>query len=220
MSPWHCEGCGCEVIGKIRRGRCEKCYRKHLQELRQLGEDGNAGRRTYQPSKPRRPQQARRTSSLIERAFRQATPGWGGCILYTGRIDAEGYARIKDGRRQKRAHRAVYLQFVGPVPDGMMLDHLCHSSDIECPGGSTCLHRRCINPFHLEPVTPAENNMRGRSLTAQNRLKTHCAQGHPFTPENTRLMKRLRADGTPQRHCRACARIATREWGRRARKRR
>jgi hypothetical protein len=117
-------------------------------------------------------------------------------------------------------HRQVYMNLVGPIPAGMVLDHTCHSSDADCPGGKACLHRRCVNPNHLEPVTPAENNMRGRSLTAANFLKTHCVNGHPFTPENTRPHKKLRIDGLPQRYCRQCGRDAARESSRRKRKRR
>jgi len=215
MTAWRCEGCGNEVIGKIRRGRCDPCYRKLLKALRAAGTDKLDAPRKYRSA--RRP--ARRLP-VTERIFQRTTPGWGGCVIFTGPLNGDNYGRIKIAGQMLNAHRQLYLDAVGPVPDGMMLDHTCHSSDAECPGGKECLHRRCVNPNHLEPVTAAENNMRGRSLTAQNFLKTHCDQGHEFTPENTKPVKRLRIDGTPQRHCRTCAREATQRWRRRTRKRR
>lgn len=90
-----------------------------------------------------------------------------GCHLWTGSIHRTGYGRItvKDaetGRwRPELAHRVAYEEYVGPIPDGLVLDHTCHDP-ASCRGGWSCLHRRCINPAHLEPVTPHENLMRGR----------------------------------------------------------
>ncbi|MCX4596173.1 HNH endonuclease [Streptomyces sp. NBC_01549] len=158
--------------------------------------------------------------TVVDRIFRHTTPGWGGCVLYTGHLSAQGYGVSTVAGQPAGAHRLVYLSLVGEIPDGLMLDHVCHSSDADCVGGPTCIHRRCVNPNHLEPVTPAENNMRGRSRSAENFLKTHCMHGHPFTPENTQLLKRLRHDGQPQRRCRECRRIANRKWARGTRKQR
>lgn len=213
MSAWHCEDCGREVIGKIRRGRCQPCYRKHLSQVRESGSDNSAPARKYRPRRsPRNPIPA------AERVFRRTVPGWGGCVLYAGAINVDGYGLASRNGRLMGAHRLVYLDLVGEIPQGHMLDHICHSSDASCPGGSTCLHRRCVNPNHLEPVTPAENTMRGRSRSAENFLKTECMHGHPFTPENTQLLKRLRHDGRPQRRCRECRRIANRKWANGTRK--
>lgn len=79
-----------------------------------------------------------------------------GCWLWTAALD-EGYGVATVGRKTKRAHRLVYEELVGPIPKGLVIDHLCHAEDSSCPGGSSCLHRRCVRPAHLEPVTRSEN---------------------------------------------------------------
>jgi len=85
--------------------------------------------------------------------------------------------------RNEPAHRAVYRTMVGPIPDGLHIDHLCRN-------------RRCVNPSHLEPVTQKVNSERGffGSLT-------ECHRGHPFDEINTYY----RSDSG--RNCRECARI-------------
>lgn len=107
------------------------------------------------------------------------------CWLWTGQLDAKGYGRISAGspRRKVLAHRVAYELFIGPIPDGLPLDHLCRI-------------RRCVNPRHLEPVTQLENMRRTR--------RTHCRQGHPLTPENT-----LHSLG--HRRCRRCNVTSSRE---------
>lgn len=104
-----------------------------------------------------------------------------GCRLATGRLDADGYAY--HGRT--RGHIAAWEAVNGPVPDGLVLDHLCRV-------------RRCQAPHHLEAVTQSENELRKR--WAYRARRTHCAKGHPLThalvtPEGGRL-------------CRTCHRAA------------
>lgn len=95
------------------------------------------------------------------------------------------------------AHRTVYLAAGGIIPPGLDLDHLCRN-------------RRCVRPAHMEPVTRAENLSRSGRVGKWNTRKTHCAQGHEFTPDNTY------ADPRGWRGCATCRQ----ESSRRAAKRR
>ena len=125
------------------------------------------------------------------------------CWLWTGKPEAHGYGRLSIGRVdgkpvRMQAHRFAYELTVGPVPDGMVLDHLCRV-------------RLCVNPEHLEPVTVQENNRRGlaRILNRENHqtAKTHCPQGHPYDEANTYV------DPDGGRRCRACHRERMRHRG-------
>jgi hypothetical protein len=80
-------------------------------------------------------------------------------------------------------HRIAYTEYVGPIAEGFTVDHLCHDPE-QCPGGKTCPHRRCTNPSHLGLKTRGDNARRANNANAR---KTHCKQGHKFTPENTRF---------------------------------
>ena len=90
-----------------------------------------------------------------------------GCWLWTGALTRGGYGQIGvwfgGVMRPRRAHRVAYECYIGPIPDGLELDHLCRV-------------RTCVNPRHLEPVTHAVNVARGGHA-----LKTHAPCGHPYT---------------------------------------
>jgi hypothetical protein len=122
------------------------------------------------------------------------------CWLWTGGIKPEGYGDIWWHGAMRRAHRVSYELLVGPIPDGLELDHLCHSRDRTCNAGNNCTHRKCVNPAHLEAVTSQVNVSRSLSPPALNAAKTECVHGHPFDDGNTRI----RRDGT--RACRQCDR--------------
>jgi hypothetical protein len=132
-----------------------------------------------------------------------------GCWPWQGNINDSGYGRRRVGTPGIlwRAHVLVYVELVGPIPDGFELDHTCHTNDPACPGGRMCLHRRCVRPVHLEPVTPGENWLRGRSLSRQAMDVTHCPQGHPYSLENTYLHQ---GRGRLYRRCRICIRASNR----------
>lgn len=129
-----------------------------------------------------------------ERFMEKVVPLPNGCWLWDRAMQSRGYGSFSFGGRGKSvlAHRWSYEHYVGPIPLGFELDHVCHSNDLTCPGGK-CIHRLCVNPAHLEPVTARVNNRRG--VRAR---RTECTNGHPYTPENT-ITKR---NGT--RNCRSC----------------
>lgn len=99
--------------------------------------------------------------------------GPGGCWLWTANLSGGGYGNFHLDGRERVAHRLAYEWLVGPIPEGLDLDHLCRV-------------RRCVNPAHLEPVTRRENVLRSPiAIAAQHARKTHCPAGHEYTPENT-----------------------------------
>lgn len=118
-----------------------------------------------------------------------------GCWIWQGWKNPEGYgsATVRGtsaGRKTRLAHRAIYEILVGPISDGLQIDHLCST-------------RSCVNPAHLEPVTARENTLRSNAPTAINARKTHCPKGHPYDEANTYVWKR---GGSTHRRCKACHR--------------
>lgn len=137
----------------------------------------------------------------IDKLMARVTVVAGTCHPWTGCLTEKGYGTISIDGSQRYAHRVAYELLVGPIPDGLHIDHTCHTNDQTCQGGPTCLHRRCCNPEHLEPVAPAENTRRG--VLAR---RTHCPQGHPYDEENTFRKRGPRS----KRECRECARERSR----------
>lgn len=134
-------------------------------------------------------------------------PTESGCHPWLGYIrHGYGHFTVDAQHGGLAAYRVAYELFVGPIPKGMTVDHACHSADMSCPGGPSCLHRRCVNPAHLELVTLAENKARGRSPAAINARKDRCFRGHLFNEENTHYPP------SGGRSCRACNRLEKREF--------
>ncbi len=106
------------------------------------------------------------------------------CVLFTGKLSPEGYGRLG----KLYAHRVAYEGKYGIIPAGHHLHHKCEV-------------RACINPDHLEPITPREHLLQHDSACMTNGKKTHCPHDHEYTPENT---YRDKVNG---RKCRACHRI-------------
>lgn len=119
------------------------------------------------------------------------------CWGWRGWINKRGYAyfhrRREDGSFITcKAYRWSYEHYVGPIPEGMEIDHLCRNTG-------------CVNPAHLEPVTRRENVLRSPDTISGAAIrKTECKRGHPFDEENTAYNKH------GHRHCKTCQREATR----------
>lgn len=135
----------------------------------------------------------RRTIPLAVRFWAKVdkTPG---CWFWTGAKTRDGYGAINVDGRAVRAHRLAYETVIGPIPEGLVIDHACRN-------------RACVNPNHLEPVTARENLLRGEGLPAVRARQVECKNGHPFDEANTRVQQGSRA-GT--RRCRTCHREAKR----------
>jgi hypothetical protein len=114
------------------------------------------------------------------------------CLVWTGSLYKSGYGKLSTGHRgQCYAHRYAWSRVQGPIPDGLVLDHLCRN-------------RRCCNVAHLELVTNAENIRRGRNLQSK---KDYCKRGHPLHGDNVRVEK------TGRRTCRTCERLRQQKGG-------
>jgi hypothetical protein len=129
----------------------------------------------------------------------------GSCWRWLAGKDSAGYGTFKLSGRQLGAHRVAFELVRGPIPEGMHLDHLCRNPS-------------CVNPAHLDPVTPGENIRRGLvSLLAKesnnggrfHAAKTHCPNGHAYDMVNSH----------GRRGCRTCRRVIDAKNHREARRR-
>ena len=108
-----------------------------------------------------------------------------GCWRFTGNLGKDGYGKLFMDGKSVRAHRWFYEELTGQaIPKGMVLDHTCHTSDPECPGG-LCSHRACDNPDHLEVVTLGENTARG-NVRRRKGVRPPCIFDGCETPRRTR----------------------------------
>lgn len=149
----------CELCGEFRtfhgRGLCARCY----QQQAKLG------------ALHSRPRTSIPFGELL--AASQAAVTSSGCWPWP-KPSPNGYAySYPFGGKSSRAHIISWVKVNGPVPDGLELDHVCHTNDRGCPGGDTCPHRACVNPAHLEPVTPLEQQRR-----RHDRTRDTCPRGH------------------------------------------
>jgi hypothetical protein len=217
-TPRTCEGCGAEVAGKYRRRRCSPCYRRVLRLEHKAARPTASQESLWQGEQP----------EVFAKVFGHTTPGPDGCIIFTGREKTRGYGRVYLGKgREASAHRVAYELRIGPIPDGMTIDHVCHNRSASCPGGPSCLHRRCVNPNHLEAVTSEENTRRaaarpnhkmgGRGQRRPLQRQQACQKGHEMTPENTTWEKRDNGGSGRVARCRRCRRETQAAYQRRRR---
>lgn len=123
---------------------------------------------------------------LISPRLVKVQPGPDGCWLWIGYTDKDGYGRSGP----HFVHRTAYRLHVGPIPDGMTIDHLCRV-------------RNCCNPAHLEAVTTRENTFRGETFARHKAAQTHCVRGHVFDEKNTGI-KYPPSHPNGMRFCREC----------------
>lgn len=134
---------------------------------------------------PRKPTKRERFLAKVDKTTSEY-----GCWFWTANTYNNGYSQFQ----HEPGHRYSYREFKGEIPDGYEIDHLC-------------MTRICVNPDHLEAVTPTENNLRGYSgnvaaarMIEKSKQRTHCARGHEFTEDNE-----YRSPGNPTwRVCRKC----------------
>ncbi len=172
----------CEVVG------CERVERRLVRDMCGMH---YARWRIHGSTEPR----DSRSFSLEQRLWLRTVVDRAGCRLWMGNRNKWGYGAISDKGQARSVHRVSYSLFVGPIPEGHEVDHLCRV-------------RNCWTPDHLEAVTKVEHGRR-----SQNATKTHCPEGHEYggvnlyeykggrycrkcrVIKNTRYKKRLRALG-------------------------
>jgi hypothetical protein len=108
------------------------------------------------------------------------------CLEWTGALN-KGYGWVTLNYNQYLVHRVIYEHFVGKIPTGYEIDHLCRNP-------------KCSKVDHLEAVTPWTNQIRIPNSSAALSLRKACKNGHLYNLENTKI------DPTGRRHCRVCRR--------------
>jgi hypothetical protein len=111
-----------------------------------------------------------------------------GCWLWLKTSPNKRYGALNWHGRRRLAHVVAYELYVGPMPDGLVIDHRCRNTF-------------CVNPDHLEPKTQLENTRLSAPAT-----KTHCSHGHPYA-DGVEIYLRTDGNGKQYRRCLTCYRL-------------
>lgn len=117
------------------------------------------------------------TPEQLKKVIDRIQPQANGCWWYPSVVNQRGYAATRIGwpvTKGASIHRLSWIYYKGDIPEGMVIDHLCHDVNT-CEGGTTCEHRRCVNPDHLQLVTAPVNNAKTVRVL---KFRTHCKNGH------------------------------------------
>lgn len=116
-----------------------------------------------------------------------------GCWTWIKGRNQRGYGKFAvTPSDQWYAHRFAYVWFVGPIEIGKQVDHICQNPS-------------CVNPLHLQLLSPKDNNAKSNSPSAKNKKKTHCIHGHEFSKENTFYVEN-------RRQCKVCSILRKRKY--------
>ena len=131
---------------------------------------------------------SKKLSKTLFNLMRKVTLESNGCWLFTGYLKKDGYGSFYFRGKLHQAHRASYILFIGEIPIGLTVHHICNT-------------RNCVNPDHLTPMSLRDNMLLGNTITARNVSRKHCPKGHEYSVPNTFIRK------TPYgkaRECRTC----------------
>lgn len=134
-------------------------------------------------------ERAARSYPVLTRALLNSID-FGECWIWLGPRNSMGYGRISFDGKNRLLHRAAHEETKGPIPPGLVIDHLCNEP-------------LCFRPQHLEAVTQQENMRRAFA----GRQRTECKKGHPMTPDNTYIVR-----VTGQRQCKTCIAARSRAY--------
>lgn len=147
----------------------------------------------------------------IERMLARKVVDADGCWIWPGatnKVTRErgggGYGQVRDSETREllMIHRVSYLHFHGPIPEGMQVEHMCHTEDPTCPG-LDCKHRLCWNPAHLTLLSHRDNSTLGTAPNMRTFREGVCQRNHVLNDENVKTW--VRPSGTIRRSCRLCA---------------
>lgn len=123
------------------------------------------------------------------------------CIQWHKSLNERGYGQEFYNGKNTKAHRAEWMRANGPIPEGFVLDHICHNEAAkngECAGGATCSHRACVNLDHLQLVSQSENILNGLHSID---VKESCPKGHSYKDERNIMIRK-----SGKRECAECNR--------------